>query len=241
MNDLVDRLAVEAAVTQRGRSGVGEPDDLGPPDRPGAGRPRPGAGQAPPGRPARPRRRAPARRSRRLRRHGHGPRGCAPRLGEVLAAMVEVDGPLTVVSGLRLGAEQLGAEAALEQGLPLVAVLPFPNPDSPWPPESRVRFGELLAAADDGDHAGAEGAGVQAARRRGHRPAGRVAGQAGRQRGGGVGPGGRRRWAARCGPWRTTSGPTRCSSSTRNPNVRPTWSLRHRRGRKFGGGWRFAP
>ena len=61
--------------------------------------------------------------------------------------MVEVDGALTVVSGLRLGAEQLGAEAALERGLPLVAVLPFPNPDSPWPAESRARFGELLAAA----------------------------------------------------------------------------------------------
>jgi ribonuclease HI len=32
MNDLVDRLAVEAAATQRGRSGVGTPADLGPPD-----------------------------------------------------------------------------------------------------------------------------------------------------------------------------------------------------------------
>ena len=34
MNDLVDRLAVEAAVTQAGRSGVGEPEDLGPADIP---------------------------------------------------------------------------------------------------------------------------------------------------------------------------------------------------------------
>lgn len=34
MNDLVDRLAVQAAVRQRGRSGTGRPDDLGPPDRP---------------------------------------------------------------------------------------------------------------------------------------------------------------------------------------------------------------
>jgi ribonuclease HI len=33
MNDLVDRLAVEAAATQSGRSGVGEPIGLGPPDR----------------------------------------------------------------------------------------------------------------------------------------------------------------------------------------------------------------
>ena len=43
MNDLVDRLAVEAATTQSGRTGVGRPDDLGPPDRPYPRRsPRPG-------------------------------------------------------------------------------------------------------------------------------------------------------------------------------------------------------
>jgi len=34
MNDLVDRLAVEAATTQRGRQGDGTPTVLGPPDRP---------------------------------------------------------------------------------------------------------------------------------------------------------------------------------------------------------------
>ena len=33
MNDLVDRLAVEAATTQAGRSGSGRPGSLGPPDR----------------------------------------------------------------------------------------------------------------------------------------------------------------------------------------------------------------
>jgi ribonuclease HI len=35
MNDLVDRLAVEAATTQRGRQGEGTPTVLGPADRPG--------------------------------------------------------------------------------------------------------------------------------------------------------------------------------------------------------------
>jgi ribonuclease HI len=34
MNDLVDRLAVEAATTQRGRQGEGIPTALGPPDLP---------------------------------------------------------------------------------------------------------------------------------------------------------------------------------------------------------------
>ena len=33
MNDLVDRLAVEAATNQVGREGAGRPEDLGPPDR----------------------------------------------------------------------------------------------------------------------------------------------------------------------------------------------------------------
>jgi ribonuclease HI len=38
MNDLVDRLAVDAAQTQRGRFGTGVPPDLGPPDRSGLSR-----------------------------------------------------------------------------------------------------------------------------------------------------------------------------------------------------------
>ena len=51
-----------------------------------------------------------------------------------------LDDDLHVVSGLRLGAEQLGAEAAVADNIPLVAVLPFPDPDSPWPESSRRRF-----------------------------------------------------------------------------------------------------
>ena len=39
MNDLVDRLAVEAATTQQGRAGVGMPQDLGDPDVVGQRRP----------------------------------------------------------------------------------------------------------------------------------------------------------------------------------------------------------
>jgi len=143
MNDLVDRLAVEAAVTQVGRSGVGEPEDLGPPDVIAA--PRSRDRRLPPG--------------RLVLVTGHRPDGLGgyddtavadsvrTRIGETLAAMVAVDGPLTVVSGLRLGAEQLGAEAALELEVPLVVVLPFPNPDAPWPPDARTRFAELVAAA----------------------------------------------------------------------------------------------
>lgn len=148
MNDLVDRLAVAAASTQEGRAGTGTPTELGPADRP---LPR---GVTPaPGRD----RRLPAGRLVLVAGHrpgelgGYGRNavadGVRTRLEEVLRAMVEVDGPLTVVSGLRLGAEQLGAEAALAAGLPLVAVLPYPDPDQPWPLEARQRFAELVDAA----------------------------------------------------------------------------------------------
>lgn len=145
MNDLVDRLAVEAALTQTGRTGEGEPEDLGPPDRVG-----PAAG----GRD----RRLPAGRLVLVAGHrpgelgGYDPNpvadGVRTRLQEILAAMVQVDGPLGVVSGLRLGAEQLGAEAALALDLPLVVVLPYPEADRPWPAAARARFAELVDAAE---------------------------------------------------------------------------------------------
>ena len=146
MNDLVDRLAVEAAQTQAGRAGEGEPEDLGPADSMG------GAATA-----GSRDKRLPAGRLVLVAGHrpgemgGYGDNPVADavrgRMGDLFAAMREVDGPFTVVSGLRLGAEQLGAEAALERGLPVVAVLPYPEPDSPWPPESRRRFAGLVAQA----------------------------------------------------------------------------------------------
>lgn len=144
MNDLVDRLAVEAAQTQVGRTGEGAPEDLGGPDELAPGQRRRD-------------KRLPAGRLVLVAGHrpgelgGYGDNPIADsvrtRLGEMLKALREVDGPFTVVSGLRLGAEQLGAEAALEHGLPLVAVLPYPAPDAPWPPESRRRFAGLVAQA----------------------------------------------------------------------------------------------
>ena len=145
MNDLVDRLAVEAALTQAPRTGEEPPLDLGPPDAPA-----PSTGSRD--------RRLPA--GRLVLVAGHRPGelggfgrspiadGVRTRLQEVLAAMVEVDGPLAVVSGLRLGAEQLGAEAALALELPLVAVLPYPEADKPWPPDAQAHFRELVDAAE---------------------------------------------------------------------------------------------
>ncbi len=71
------------------------------------------------------------------------------RLGEVLAASATLQPDLRVLTGMGLGAEQLGAAAAAAAGIPYVAVLAFPDPDARWPASSRRRYAELLAGADD--------------------------------------------------------------------------------------------
>lgn len=143
MNDLVDRLAVEAAVTQQGRSGDEPPTDLGPADVPSSGSPVPAiaghplvvVGHRPP------------------ELGGYGPNPVSSRLkaklGEIFRAKRELHPDLVVVTGLQLGAEQLAAEAALEAGIPYLAVVPFPEPDKQWPSESRHRYAELVSCALD--------------------------------------------------------------------------------------------
>ncbi len=142
-NDLVDRLAVESARTQEGRTGAEPPTDLGPADDPG------GAADF----------RAPAGRLVVVGGHrppalgGYDPNPVADRtrdrLAEILAAKRRLHPDLVVVTGLGLGAEQLGAEAAAAAGVPYVAVLPYPDPDTVWPPTSQKRFRELLEGATD--------------------------------------------------------------------------------------------
>ena len=143
MNDIVDRLAVEAARRQMGRSGVGVPDVAEVlPDLPEVDDPR-----VPDG--------------RRLVVAGHRPpelggydenlvtSGVRAKLAEVLAAKLSVEPTLVVMTGLALGAEQLGAEAAIEAGIPFVAVLAFPGQENLWPSASRDRHQKLLAEAAD--------------------------------------------------------------------------------------------
>ncbi len=147
LNDIADRLAVAAAEHQTSGSGDRIPDDLGAADQVGA------AATAPPDRD---RRLPPGRligvfgaRPPELGGYDANPISDAVgrRLQEILAAKRLVDEDLHVVSGLRLGAEMLGAEAAVAEGIPLVAVLPFPHPDAPWPESSRRRFARLREAA----------------------------------------------------------------------------------------------
>ncbi|WP_419947018.1 RNase H family protein [Candidatus Poriferisodalis sp.] len=64
-------------------------------------------------------------------------------LSDVLAAKREMHPDLVVASGLGLGAETMGAEAALAAGVPYVVVLAFEGLDARWPAPSRRRFAEL--------------------------------------------------------------------------------------------------
>jgi uncharacterized phage-like protein YoqJ len=147
MNDLVDRLAVEAALTQSNRSGTEPPsvhpvgvvgertdvaDALDP--RVPAGHRMVVVGLKPP------------------QLGGYDDNFVTEevrrKLAEVLAAKRQMHPDAVVLSGLGLGAEQLGAEAAVEAGVPFVAVLPYPDPDDVWPPASRERFRSLLAKAE---------------------------------------------------------------------------------------------
>ncbi len=129
MNDLVDRLAVEAAATQVGRTGTGEPPLPGPEFGHGVVV----AGHRPP----------------ELGGYGTNPVADKVRtkLAEILAAKASMHPDITVLTGLGLGAEQLGAEAAATAGVPYVAVLAFPEPDKLWPEESKRRFQALLEGA----------------------------------------------------------------------------------------------
>jgi ribonuclease HI/uncharacterized phage-like protein YoqJ len=140
-NDLVDRLAVEAARTQAGRSGEEPPTSLGAADAPG------GAGDArrPPGHLVA----VVGHKPPELGGYGENPvaDGVRAKLAELLAAKAQLHPDLVVLTGLGLGAEQLAAEAATEAGVPYVAVLPYPDPDSVWPAESRRHFAELAGKA----------------------------------------------------------------------------------------------
>ena len=149
MNDIADRLAVAAAASQVEGSGDEVPDALGAADE---------VGTAPAAATDAVRdRRLPAGRllgvfgARPPELGGYEANPVADavsrRVQEILAAKLRMDPTLHVVSGLRLGAEMLGAEAAVAEGIPLVAVLPFPDPDSVWPEASRRRFADLCRAA----------------------------------------------------------------------------------------------
>jgi ribonuclease HI/uncharacterized phage-like protein YoqJ len=144
MNDLVDRLAVEAARTQRGRSGDEPPEEVGPADAVAA---RAGAGAAAAD-PRVPEGWKLAVTGERWYEEDLLTPGLRAKLVEIVKAKHELRHDLVVLTGLGLGAEQLGAEAAAEAGVRYVAVLAFPNPETVWPPAAQERYRRLLAGAE---------------------------------------------------------------------------------------------
>lgn len=141
-NDVVDRLATEAARRQEARSGDHPPTSLGEPDAPGrstTGTPLTGW---------------------KVAAMGHRPpelggwdaanpiaTSVRRRIEEIVDAWATVHHDIVVLTGMGLGAEQLAAEACASAGIPYVAVLAHPDPDKVWPATSRDRFAALLADA----------------------------------------------------------------------------------------------
>lgn len=161
-NDLVDRLAVEAARTQQSRRGEGPPEFLDEPDKPRA-RSRSagvaGGGAAPTAPPGSLSSLPDPPEGHRLVVAGHRPpalggygdnptvRHVRQQLAGILEAKRSLQPDLVVLTGMGLGAEQLGAEAAVDAGVPYVVVLPYPEMDKVWSADVRERFQKLLAGA----------------------------------------------------------------------------------------------
>ena len=148
MNDVVDRLATEAARRQEGRSGHEPPTELGAADEPGGASAGAASAHAAP---AGYRAVVIGHRPPELGGYGDNPITAAVRakLTDILRGLHKVHPELVVLTGLGLGAEQLGAEAAAAADVPYVAVLPFPDPDSVWPTASRATFRLLVDAAHE--------------------------------------------------------------------------------------------
>ncbi len=71
------------------------------------------------------------------------------RLTEWIDAQAQVHPDLVVVTGLRPGAEQLGAEAAIRADVPYVAVIAFPEQDRNLSGPARARFADLRGRAKE--------------------------------------------------------------------------------------------
>ncbi|MDQ1414198.1 MAG: ribonuclease [Acidimicrobiaceae bacterium] len=149
MNDVVDRLAVEAAQTQASRSGPLPPTELGAADQPSGRSARAAVPSLPIGFPPGHRVVVLGHRPPELGGYGENPVATQVRrrLTEALSGLRAVHPDLVVLTGLGLGAEQLGAAAAVEAGVAYVAVLAFPNQDEVWPSASREVYRRLLAGA----------------------------------------------------------------------------------------------
>lgn len=75
--------------------------------------------------------------------------GVRRHIAEILRAKASMFDAVMVLTGLQLGAEQHGAEAAIEAGVPFTAVLAFPDPSIRWAKPAQDRFDALIDQAAD--------------------------------------------------------------------------------------------
>jgi len=143
MNDLVDRLAVRACVEQRGAESDRPPEGgieaAGPADLVAekvdsiAGHPLLVAGLRPTG------------------LGGYAPNLVTDRVRDLMRTRLLAEKllhpDLVVLSGMDLGAPQLGIEAAASLDLAYVTVLPYPSMESMWPAEAQEHHRTLLGGA----------------------------------------------------------------------------------------------
>jgi uncharacterized phage-like protein YoqJ len=64
-----------------------------------------------------------------------------------IAEVLQAEQPDEVISGMALGFDMWLAEIAIEQGIPLIAAMPFIEQASAWPIESQRQHEALLAKA----------------------------------------------------------------------------------------------
>jgi len=57
--------------------------------------------------------------------------------------------PDKIISGMAQGVDQWAVEQAITLSIPFTAAIPCDNQDSQWPEESKKRYHELLALAED--------------------------------------------------------------------------------------------
>ena len=110
------------------------------------------------------------------------------RLVDLIDGYARITDDLVVVTGLRPGAEQLAAEAAIRADVPYVAVLPFADPDRSLAPDTRARFRDLVGPGPRGRPAREEVAVEQGRVRQGDAPPRRLARRRRRSGRAGVGP-----------------------------------------------------
>jgi uncharacterized phage-like protein YoqJ len=68
-------------------------------------------------------------------------------LTEIITAKASLHPDLVILTGLRLGAEMLAAEAAVAAQVPYVAVLPYPDPERVWSDEFQAKYRQLADGA----------------------------------------------------------------------------------------------